>query len=70
MTFRQLAIGSYFRLPGVNYVCVYRKATSSCCSLNLLLQPIRPNAKVIPLSTAETAQYLAAKRELINKRKI
>lgn len=69
MTFQQLAIGSYFRLPGVSYSCVYRKASSSCCSLNALLQTIRPTTKVIPLNAAEIAKYLAAKKEFLNNLK-
>lgn len=66
MTFQQLAIGSYFRLPGVSYGCIYRKASYSCCSLNALLQPIRPTTKVIPLNAAEKAQYLATKKEFLD----
>jgi hypothetical protein len=70
MTFQQLAIGSYFRLPGISYGCVYRKASSSCCSLNTLLQPIRPKTKVIPLNAAAIAKYLAEKQEFLNSLKI
>ncbi|MBU7581972.1 MAG: hypothetical protein KAF91_03530 [Nostoc sp. TH1S01] len=70
MTFQQLAIGSYFRLPGVSYGCVYRKASYSCCSLNALLQPIRPTTKVIPLNAKEIAKYFADKKEFLNKLKI
>ncbi|MBD2445711.1 hypothetical protein H6G76_00810 [Nostoc sp. FACHB-152] len=70
MTFQQLAIGSYFRLPGVSYGCVYRKASHSCGSLNALLQTIRPTTKVIPLNAAAVAKYLADKKEALNNLKI
>jgi hypothetical protein len=70
MTFQQLAIGSYFRLPGLNYGYVYRKASYSCCSLNALLQPIRPTTKVIPLNAAEVAKYVMDKKEALKNPKI
>ncbi|AFY41817.1 hypothetical protein [Nostoc sp. PCC 7107] len=70
MTFQQLAIGSYFRLPGVSYARVYRKASHSCGSLNAFLQTIRPNTKVIPLNAAAIAKYLAAKQESQNHLKM
>jgi hypothetical protein len=70
MTFQQLAIGSYFRIPGITYGCVYRKASSSYCSLNSLLQPIRPTTKIIPLTATEIAKYLAEKREFLTNLKI
>lgn len=66
MTFQQLAIGSYFRIPGVSYGYVYRKASYSCCSHNALLQPIRPTTKVIPLNAQEIAKYFADKKEFLN----
>ncbi|ALF55065.1 hypothetical protein ACX27_23135 [Nostoc piscinale CENA21] len=69
MTFQQLAIGSYFRLPGVSYGCVYRKASYSYCSLNKLLQPIRPTTKVIPLNAKEIAKYIAEQKEFLNQLK-
>jgi hypothetical protein len=59
MTFQQLKIGDYFRIPGITFGCVYRKASNSRCSLNAMLQPIRPRATVIPLSRAEIAKYFA-----------
>ena len=49
MTFQELQIGDYFRIPGITAEYVYRKASSSHCSLNALLQPIRPATTVIPL---------------------
>ncbi|MBE9205382.1 hypothetical protein IQ244_02310 [Nostoc sp. LEGE 06077] len=67
MTFQQLAIGSYFRLPGVSYACVYRKASHSYGSLNASLQTIRPTTKVIPLNAAAIAKYLEAKQASQNK---
>ncbi|MBD2594841.1 hypothetical protein H6G74_10930 [Nostoc spongiaeforme FACHB-130] len=70
MTFQQLAIGSYFRLPGVSYSCVYRKASYSYCSRNKVLQPIRPTTKVIPLNAKEIAKYLAEQKEFLNQLKI
>jgi len=70
MTFQQLAIGSYFRLPGVSYGCVYRKASYAYCSLNGLLQSIRPTTKVIPLNAAEIAKYFAREKEFMNSLKV
>ncbi|BAY10937.1 hypothetical protein [Calothrix sp. NIES-2098] len=63
MTFQQLQIGAYFRIPGISFGCVYRKASNSSCSLNSLLQPIRPSTKVVPLNRAQIAKYIAQKQE-------
>ena len=63
MTFQQLRIGDYFRIPGISFGCVYRKASNSSCSLNSLLQPIRPSTKVVPLNRAQIAKYIASKQE-------
>jgi hypothetical protein len=63
MTFEELQIGDYFRLPSISPECVYRKASSSHCSQNTLLQPIRPGTKVIRLTEAEVTKYFAAKEE-------
>nr|WP_072032407.1 hypothetical protein [Fischerella sp. PCC 9605] len=62
MTFQELQIGDYFRIPGVSSECVYRKASSSQCSLNALLHPIRPETTVILLTPAEVTNYFAAKQ--------
>ncbi|OUL18416.1 hypothetical protein BV378_35635 [Nostoc sp. RF31YmG] len=63
MTFKQLRIGDYFRIPGISFGCVYRKASNSSCSLNSLLQPIRPGTTVIPLNRAQIAKYMAEKQD-------
>ena len=65
MTFQQLQIGDYFRIPGMSYGCVYRKASSLHCSLNALLQPIRAETKVTPLTHAEITNYFALKQEFL-----
>ncbi len=65
MTFQQLQIGDYFRIPGISSGFVYRKASSSHCSLNALLQPIRPGTTVIPLTLAEMTHYFATKQEYL-----
>ncbi|BAY45087.1 hypothetical protein SAMD00079811_26890 [Scytonema sp. HK-05] len=69
MTFQQLQIGDYFRIPGITAECVYRKASSSHCSLNALLQPIRPATTVIPLSSAEITHYFVTKQQLLKSLK-
>ncbi|GAA6619812.1 hypothetical protein NUACC26_056260 [Scytonema sp. NUACC26] len=63
MTFQELQIGDYFRIPGMNSALVYRKANSFQCSHSALLQPIRSETTVIPLSPAEVTNYFAKKRE-------
>lgn len=65
MTFQQLEIGDYFRILGMSYSCVYRKANSSHCRLNALLQPIRAETKVTPLIFAEITNYFALKQEFL-----
>lgn len=65
MTFQQLEIGDYFRIPGMSDRCVYRKANSLHCSLNALLQPIRAEIKVTPLTFAEITNYFALKQEFL-----
>jgi hypothetical protein len=61
MTFQQLRIGDYFRIPGISFGCVYRKASNLSCSRNSLLQPIRPATTVVPLNRAQIAKYIAEK---------
>lgn len=61
MSFQQLQIGDYFRIPGMSSAFVYRKASSSHCSLNAALQPIRPETTVIPLTAAEITDYFTTK---------
>lgn len=63
MIFQELQIGNYFRIPGMSARYVYRKASSSHCSLNALLQPIRPETTVIPLTCAEITNYFEQKQE-------
>jgi hypothetical protein len=65
MTFEEAQIGDYFRLPGISPECVYRKASSSHCSQNTLLQPIRPETKVIRLTEAEVAKYFSTKQKYL-----
>lgn len=70
MTFQQLRIGDYFRIPGMSTDYVYRKASDSHCSWNGMLQPIRPHTPVKRLMNAEVHQYFAlqqAYREKWNK---
>jgi hypothetical protein len=69
MTFQELQISDYFRIPGITAECVYRKASSSHCSLNALLQPIRPATTVIPLSSAEITNYFVTNQELFKSLK-
>ena len=65
MTFQELEIDDYFRITGMSSDWVYRKAKSSHCSLNALLQPIRAETKVIPLTCAEINNYFALKQEFL-----
>lgn len=65
MTFQELHLGDYFRLPGITSECVYRKANSSHCSQNALLQPIRPETTVIPLTAIEVTEYFSKKQEYL-----
>ncbi|WP_343217861.1 hypothetical protein [Halotia branconii] len=69
MSFEQLKIGDYFRIPGITVECVYRKTSSSQCSLMTLLQFIRPGTQVIPLTSAEVSDYFAAKHNYLNSLK-
>jgi hypothetical protein len=57
MNFEQLQIGDYFRIPGIHPRCVYRKASSSHCTLGAALQPIRHGTEVIRLTSTEVADY-------------
>ena len=67
MTFQELHVGNYFRIPGMSARFVYRKASDSHCSVNTLLlpnynsiallQPIRPETEVLLLTTAEMTDY-------------
>lgn len=61
MTFQELQIGDYFRFRGMRGV--YRKATSSHCSLNALLQPTRSETTVILLTPTEVTNYFVKKQE-------
>lgn len=65
MTFQQLQIGDYFRIPGMSDRCIYRKTSSLHCSLNTLLQPIRAETKVTLLTHAEITNYFALKQEFL-----
>lgn len=65
MIFQQLRIGDYFRIPGISFFCVYRKASRSSCTLNTMLQPIRPSAIVVPLNRIEINKYIAQKQEFL-----
>ncbi|KAB8318117.1 hypothetical protein SD81_018855 [Tolypothrix campylonemoides VB511288] len=69
MTFQELQIGDYFRIPGITAEWVYRKASSSCCSLNALLQPIRSATIVIPLTSTEITHYFVTKQEFLKSLK-
>ncbi|BAZ37687.1 hypothetical protein NIES4101_36100 [Calothrix sp. NIES-4101] len=69
MNFADLQIGDYFRLPGVSPGCVYRKANSSQCSQNTLLQSIRSETKIIQLTKAEIAKYFSSKQEYFQRLK-
>jgi hypothetical protein len=60
-TFQELPIGKYFQIPGMNARYVYRKASSSHCSLGVALQPIRHGTEVIPLTSTEVADHFADK---------
>lgn len=72
MTFQELQIGDYFRIPGLSSGFVYRKTSNSHCgtqtlvqpnsSILSLLQPIRPEITVTLLTPAETKRYFAAKQ--------
>nr|WP_238553684.1 hypothetical protein [Fortiea contorta] len=66
MTFEKLQIGDYFRIPGISFSGVYRKASVSQCSLNALLQPIRRGTPVMLLSRKEVKDYFAAKYDDLN----
>lgn len=65
MAFQELQTDSYFRIPGMNAKYVYRKASNSHCSLNALLQPIRPETTVIPLTYVEITNYFEEKQEAL-----
>ncbi len=65
MTFRELQVGDYFRIPGISAECAYRKASDSHCSQNALLQPIRSETTVVLLTPAEVRRYFAAKHEFV-----
>ena len=61
MNFQELQIGDYFRIPGMNRELVYRKATSSNCSRDGALQPIRPQTTVIKLNAIQVKEYFFTK---------
>ncbi len=59
INFEQLQIGDYFRIAGMNPRSVYRKASSSHCTLGAALQPIRHVTELIRLTPTEVADYFA-----------
>jgi hypothetical protein len=63
MNFQELQTGNYFRITGMSADYVYRKASSSHCSLSTFLQPIRPEITVVPLTPAEITKYFSKKQE-------
>ncbi|BCL35054.1 hypothetical protein NSMS1_15010 [Nostoc sp. MS1] len=65
VVFEQLEIGVYFRIPGISRNCIYRKASTSQCSLNSLLQPIRAKTQVVTLTPTEVKAFLVAKRDYL-----
>ncbi|BAY76630.1 hypothetical protein NIES25_30870 [Nostoc linckia NIES-25] len=65
ITFEQLQIGDYFRIPGISVACVYRKASDSYSSMNALLQPIRLGTRVIVLTSREVSDYFVAKYDYL-----
>ncbi|EKE97398.1 MULTISPECIES: hypothetical protein [unclassified Tolypothrix] len=65
MIFQQLRIGDYFRIPGISFACVYRKASSSSCTLDMLLRPIRRSAIVVPLNRVELSRYIQQRQEFL-----
>ncbi|GEM_PF-1722843 len=72
MTFQDLQIGDYFKIPSLSVELVYRKSNNSQCSALMLLQPscnflnllqpIRPGLTIIPLTHAEIKHHFAAKQ--------
>jgi hypothetical protein len=65
VVFEQLELGIYFRIPSISSNFVYRKASASQCSLNSLLQPIRAETQVIPLTALEVKAFFAAKQDYL-----
>ncbi|WP_017746689.1 hypothetical protein [Scytonema hofmannii] len=65
MTFQELQVGDYFRIPGINADCTYRKASDSHCSQNTLLQPIRPETTVLLLTPSEVRKHFEAKQAFL-----
>ncbi|KAF3887782.1 MULTISPECIES: hypothetical protein [Nostocales] len=65
MTFQELQVGHYFRIPGISAECTYRKVNDSQCSQNALLQPIRSETVVVLLTPVEVKRYFAAKQEFL-----
>ncbi|MBW4689433.1 MAG: hypothetical protein KME40_31180 [Komarekiella atlantica HA4396-MV6] len=57
--FQELQIDDYFRIPGMSYGYVYKKASSSHCTLGAALQPIRHGTEVIRLTSTEVGDYFA-----------
>ncbi|MUH00411.1 hypothetical protein F7734_52335 [Scytonema sp. UIC 10036] len=65
MTFEELQVGDYFRIPGISADCAYRKASDFYCSQNSLLQPIRHETTVVLLTPAEVRSYFAARQAFL-----
>jgi hypothetical protein len=67
MTFSQLQIGDYFRIPGMISGYVYRKANESQCSINSALQPIRAEIEVRRLTPTEVINHFRQEHEELNQ---
>jgi hypothetical protein len=67
MTFQQLGIGDYFRIPGISTGYVYRKSSDSHCSLNGTLQPIRAYTSVKKLTASEIGEFFAQQQLELKK---
>jgi len=73
MIFQELQVGDYFYIPGMSDRFVYKKASNSHCSVNALLlpnynemallQPIRLETEVMPLTAAEITDYFNRRQE-------
>ena len=73
MTFQELSVGDYFSIPCMSGRYVFKKASDSHCSVNTLLlpnynemallQPIRSETEVMPLTNAEITDYFNRRRE-------
>lgn len=73
MTFQELQVDDYFRISGMISRYTFKKASDSHCSVNILLlpnynemallQPIRAETEVIPLTKAEITEYFNRRQE-------